>query len=589
MRQQLRLDACALIGHGNARERPGALQPDPDTRARRTELDGIGEEVPDDLLQPIGFGKERTSSRIEGGVQLDILRVRHALDRLDGRLDDGQRIDLSAFNPQLARDDARDVEEILDQLRKEFRVPLDHLKPSCGADRILESDPQHAGPSEHRRERRAQLVRDHRQEMVLRLVRLPQLAPRLLQVAHDPFVGAHVAQDPDGADDRAVGIPEGGSVQGSRNDLAGRAARIQPDVAGHTALHDLAERRDEFLGFRRAEKARDGLFEDFVTAKAEQLRDRRVRFQDLAAEIADEDRVRSVCDDDIRRESAAHVIVEGRISAQATKTHGRKLIHSLFPLLALPLPTKARQRSDGCPGSVAQALRRRWGPARPRKKVRDWPAHSGYLPAPTMDGRFILVEGARQNNLKTVCVRVPVGAVTAVTGVAGAGKSSLAFDVLHAEGYRRYVETFSPYARQFLERLDRPAADRIEGVLASPAIDRTAPVRTSRSTVGTMTSIADYFRALWARAAVLHCKSCGQVVVRDSPSSIFNALIAAAEGNQVLLCFPCRVGRVSAKALRETLQETGFRRVLENGSPVVLEEAELRAHDGVVTVVLDRI
>ena len=221
--------------------------------------------------------------------------------------------------------------------------------------------------------------------------------------------------------------------------------------------------------------------------------------------------------------------------------------------------------------------------------MRDWPAHSGYLPAPTMDGRFILVEGARQNNLKTVGVRVPVGAVTAVTGVAGAGKSSLAFEVLHAEGYRRYVETFSPYARQFLERLDRPAADRIEGVLPSLAIDRTAPVRTSRSTVGTMTSIADYLRALWARAAVLHCKSCGQVVARDSPSSIFNALIAAAEGKQVLLCFPCRVGRVSAKALRETLQETGFRRVLENGSPVVLEEAELRAHDGVVTVVLDRI
>src|SRR5947209_1403182 len=212
-----------------------------------------------------------------------------------------------------------------------------------------------------------------------------------------------------------------------------------------------------------------------------------------------------------------------------------------------------------------------------------------YLPAPTMDGRFILVEGARQNNLKNVGVRVPVGAVTAVTGVAGAGKSSLAFDVLHAEGYRRYVETFSPYARQFLERLDRPAADRIEGVLPSLAIDRTAPVRTSRSTVGTMTSIADYLRALWARAAVLHCMSCGQAVVRDSPSSIFEALISAAGGKQVLLCFPCLVGRVSAKALRETLQEAGFRRVLEGGRPIALEDAELRAHDGVVTVVLDRI
>src|SRR6266481_5806667 len=167
-----------------------------------------------------------------------------------------------------------------------------------------------------------------------------------------------------------------------------------------------------------------------------------------------------------------------------------------------------------------------------------------------MDGRFIVVDGARQNNLKGISVRVPVGAVTAVTGVAGAGKSSLAFDVLHAEGYRRYVETFSPYARQFLERLDRPAADRIEGVLPSLAIDRTAPVRTSRSTVGTMTSIADYLRALWARVAVLHCKNCGQAVVRDSPGSIFAALIGAAEGKQVLLCFPCRVGRVRSEERR---------------------------------------
>ena len=105
-------------------------------------------------------------------------------------------------------------------------------------------------------------------------------------------------------------------------------------------------------------------------------------------------------------------------------------------------------------------------------------------------------EGARQNNLKGITVQVPVGAVTVVTGVAGAGKSSLAFDVLYAEGYRRYVETFSPYARQFLERLDRPDAERIEGVLPGIAIERTTPVLTSRSTVGTMTSVDDYFRPL---------------------------------------------------------------------------------------------
>src|SRR5512138_2190895 len=142
----------------------------------------------------------------------------------------------------------------------------------------------------------------------------------------------------------------------------------------------------------------------------------------------------------------------------------------------------------------------------------------------------IEVEKARQNNLKDVSVRIPIGAVTAVTGVAGAGKSSLAFDVLYAEGHRRYAETFSPYARQFLERLDRPRADRLEGVLPSVAIDRTAPVRTSRSTVGTMTSIADYLRALYARAADLYCRRCHQRVTRPGAGPIFDRLLAAGAG-----------------------------------------------------------
>ncbi len=206
-----------------------------------------------------------------------------------------------------------------------------------------------------------------------------------------------------------------------------------------------------------------------------------------------------------------------------------------------------------------------------------------------MGNEFILIEGARQNNLKGVTVRVPIGAVTAVTGVAGAGKSSLAFEVLYAEGYRRYVETFSPYARQFLERLDRPRAERIEGVLPSIAIDRTAPVRTSRSTVGTMTSIADYLRSLYARAATLHCRGCGEPVERHSPSSIFEALLDAAEGEPALICFPASVGRASKAALRDVFQQLGFRRVLEGGRAVPLEEARLRPTKGRVRVVLDRI
>jgi len=202
---------------------------------------------------------------------------------------------------------------------------------------------------------------------------------------------------------------------------------------------------------------------------------------------------------------------------------------------------------------------------------------------------FILVEGARQNNLKGIGVRVPVGAVTAVTGVAGAGKSSLAFDVLHAEGYRRYIETFSPYARQFLERLDRPKADRIEGVLPSVAIDRTTPIRTSRSTVGTMTSIADYLRALYARASTLYCRGCGMAVIRHSPSSIFDALLEDLPGRRALICFSLYVGRVKPEALRDLLGQLGFRRVLEEGRAVILEEARLVAQQDSITMVFDRI
>ena len=198
-----------------------------------------------------------------------------------------------------------------------------------------------------------------------------------------------------------------------------------------------------------------------------------------------------------------------------------------------------------------------------------------------MAGRFIEVTGARQNNLKGIDVRIPIGAVTAVTGVAGAGKSSLALDVLYAEGHRRYAETFSPYARQFLERLDRPRAERIEGVLPAVAVDRTAPVRTSRSTVSTMTSVADYLRALYARAAVLHCRGCGQPVRRDSPSSIFETLVAEAGGRAALVTFPHRVGRkVAASVVREAFEKAGFRRVLERGELVRIEDARLDARGG---------
>jgi excinuclease ABC subunit A len=115
----------------------------------------------------------------------------------------------------------------------------------------------------------------------------------------------------------------------------------------------------------------------------------------------------------------------------------------------------------------------------------------------------IRIRGARQNNLRNLSLDLSLNRLTVVTGVSGSGKSSLVFDTLYAEGQRRYVETFSPYARQFLDRMDKPQVDRIEGVPPAIAIDQTSQVRTSRSTVGTMTELADHFKLLYARASSL--------------------------------------------------------------------------------------
>ena len=152
----------------------------------------------------------------------------------------------------------------------------------------------------------------------------------------------------------------------------------------------------------------------------------------------------------------------------------------------------------------------------------------------------IVVRGARQNNLRNLDLDLPHGELMVVTGVSGSGKSSLVFDTLYAEGQRRYVETFSPYARQFLDRMDKPRVDRIEGIPPAIAIDQVNPVRTSRSTVGTMTEINDHLKLLYARAATLHCRRCGQPVRRDSAASIAADLQQRAADSgaaRLLVCF----------------------------------------------------
>ena len=179
----------------------------------------------------------------------------------------------------------------------------------------------------------------------------------------------------------------------------------------------------------------------------------------------------------------------------------------------------------------------------------------------------IVVRGARQNNLKNLDLDIPLGELIVVTGVSGSGKSSLVFDTLYAEGQRRYVETFSPYARQFLDRMDKPAVDRIEGIPPAIAIDQTNPVRTSRSTVGTMTELNDHLKLLFARAAHLHCRRCARPVRRDSPESICEDLLgrAAAQGDpRLLICFPVCIPKNFKEAeVIALLEKQGYTRIHE--------------------------
>jgi excinuclease ABC subunit A len=184
---------------------------------------------------------------------------------------------------------------------------------------------------------------------------------------------------------------------------------------------------------------------------------------------------------------------------------------------------------------------------------------------PSETPRSIRIRGARQNNLRNLDLDIPTGELVVVTGVSGSGKSSLVFDTLYAEGQRRYVETFSPYARQFLDRMDRPAVDRIDGVPPAIAIDQTNPVRTSRSTVGTMTELNDHLKLLFARAARLYCRRCARPVRRDTPSSIFASLEARAAGTEcrVAVTFPVKVPKNFAEdEVRAQLEAQGYARIL---------------------------
>ncbi len=203
----------------------------------------------------------------------------------------------------------------------------------------------------------------------------------------------------------------------------------------------------------------------------------------------------------------------------------------------------------------------------------------------------ITVRGARQHNLRDINVRIPRNTLTVVTGLSGSGKSSLAFDTIYAEGQRRYVETLSAYARQFLDQLERPDVDSIEGLSPAISIEQKTTNRSPRSTVGTITEIYDYLRLLYASVGVPHCPHCGLPIARQSLEQITERVLALAPGERVVVMAPVVRGRKGEfKELLDQLDSQGFRARIDGemrdlAEPVVLE----RRKNHTIEAVVDRL
>src|SRR6201987_5027203 len=184
----------------------------------------------------------------------------------------------------------------------------------------------------------------------------------------------------------------------------------------------------------------------------------------------------------------------------------------------------------------------------------------------------IIVSGAREHNLKDIYVVLPRNALVVITGLSGSGKSSLAFDTIYAEGQRRYVESLSAYARQFLGQMDKPDVDSIDGLSPAISIDQKTTTRNPRSTVGTVTEIYDYLRLLYARVGQPHCPKCGKPISGQSAEQIVDQVLGLPEGTRFTVDAPMvRTRKGEFRDLFEQLRADGYTRVKVDGEQHLLE------------------
>ena len=209
-----------------------------------------------------------------------------------------------------------------------------------------------------------------------------------------------------------------------------------------------------------------------------------------------------------------------------------------------------------------------------------------------MEKEFIIIKGAREHNLKNIDLEIPRDTFTVITGLSGSGKSSLAFDTIYAEGQRRYIESLSAYARQFLDMLEKPDVDLIEGLSPAISIEQKSTTGNPRSTVGTVTEIYDYLRLLFARVGIPHCYNCGKPVKKQSSSQIIDSILSTFKNKKISVLSPLIRGRKGHyRELFEEVLSDGFLRVRVDGEVFEIAKGfqvdRYKIHN--IEIVVDRI